>query len=312
MKPSLRRGLSFIALLAACAPEGASDETVTIETEQQQLLSWEQYKSLARRTDVDGRTLYVAEWDLVFSDERALREHYDELLDAEEAKLGVFQRISDGFEPTFTFAEQVSLTYCVSNSFGTNKAAAIRDMDTATRGWEAVANLHFAHVPGEDATCDQNNNDVDFAVLPTTISGLYGCAASKKLWGSLGCPVPGAGDVRGVLLLNYGDLENVSGAWAGATPVGTLEHELGHMLGFRHEHPWAPAQGGCGEAVTVPFYDITGRHLTSYDQDSVMHYPNCDGNYGEDMSISPLDGVGARAVYGMPASWYVPVLAVSH
>ena len=94
------------------------------------------------------------------------------------------------------------------------------------------------------------------------------------------------------------------------TVRGLLRHELGHMLGFRHEHPWAEDMGSCDEAPDEADYDLTGRRLTAYDRTSVMHYAQCDGVAGSDYVISRDDGIGARKVYGMPASWYVAPLAV--
>ena len=57
-----------------------------------------------------------------------------------------------------------------------------------------------------------------------------------------------------------------SGSW---TPANILGHELGHTLGFRHEHT-RPEAGTC-------FEDNNWRPLTPYDSASIMHYPQCNG-----------------------------------
>ena len=57
-----------------------------------------------------------------------------------------------------------------------------------------------------------------------------------------------------------------SGSW---TPTNILGHELGHTLGFRHEHT-RPESGTC-------FEDNNWRPLTPYDSASIMHYPQCNG-----------------------------------
>lgn len=294
-------------MLSACAGADESGDLMNvIEVEEERAFapSWEEYRA---RAEVPGESYFIAEWDLTFETEEELRAHYDREFGGDQSKLAVFQRLSNGFEPTYPGYEALDITYCVSNTF-TNKSTVVADMATATRDWENVMNVKFRYVSGHDASCNQNNANVDFAVMPTTNAGLWGCGASKLVWGTLGCTVGGVSGTKGVLLLQY----SLLGAepYPGTTAVGLIQHELGHVLGFRHEHPWAP--GGCSEAPTISSLDLTGRRLTPYDQDSVMHYanPSCNGIYGSDSRISALDGRGGRLVYGMPASWHVPVQSV--
>ena len=141
-----------------------------------------------------------------------------------------------------------------------------------------------------------------------TTDNLSGCAANKKMWSgsspTWSCVTsPTSTDyLQGVLLLNYANPWSPDITWP-----GTIRHELGHMLGFRHEHPWDPSPN-CGEVQDsgAPA-EIGGRQLTPYDSGSVMHYPQCGGVTGVDLTITPLDADGARKIYGMPASWYVPL-----
>ena len=62
---------------------------------------------------------------------------------------------------------------------------------------------------------------------------------------------------------------------------GILRHELGHVLGFRHEHT-RPEAGTC-------FEDNSWRPLTPYDSSSVMHYPQCNGSNPGDLTLTDLD-----------------------
>lgn len=302
----LTLAVAFSCMLAACAgADDGGDPTRVIDVEERAefTLSWEEYRA---RAVVAGDNYYVAEWDLMFPTEEDVRAHYERERSGDQSKLAVFQRLSNGFEPTFTGSDALDITYCVSNSF-TNKSTVVADMVTANRGWEAVMNVAFRYVPAQDGSCNQNNPNVDFAVMPTTNVGLWGCGSSKLVWGSLGCTVNGVSGVKGVVLLQYSLLGTEP--YPGTTAVGLIQHEVGHVLGFRHEHPWAP--GGCTkEAQTSAAFDATGRRLTPYDQNSVMHYPipECNGIYGTDNVISALDGEGGRSIYGMPAAWHVPML----
>ena len=123
------------------------------------------------------------------------------------------------------------------------------------------------------------------------------------------CPVSGpfsSSGTKGLIALNLIDLNVYHPA---TTIPGLIMHEFGHIVGFRHEHPWHP--GGCGpETPTVSSSDFTGRRLTDYDITSVMHYDTC-GKGNVDFVISPLDGEGSRSIYGMPAAWYVPAVLAS-
>jgi hypothetical protein len=84
--------------------------------------------------------------------------------------------------------------------------------------------------------------------------------------------------------------------------TGTVRHELGHILGFRHEHIRNYSLG-----LTEPLVKKAGKYveLTEYDKESVMHYPvrGPDGEpYGTyEMKISNLDAKGAVLWYGLPS-----------
>ena len=73
------------------------------------------------------------------------------------------------------------------------------------------------------------------------------------------------------------------------TATGTLRDELGHILGFRHEHT-RPEAGVC-------FEDNNWRALAKYDSASVMRYPVCNGTNTGDWVLTDLDGKGAAKLY---------------
>ena len=75
------------------------------------------------------------------------------------------------------------------------------------------------------------------------------------------------------------------------TLTGVLRHELGHILGFRHEHTRDQAQ------APHCFEDSNFRPATEYDAASVMHYPHCNGEGNWSFELTQLDKRGAAFFY---------------
>ena len=75
--------------------------------------------------------------------------------------------------------------------------------------------------------------------------------------------------------------------------VGVLRHELGHVLGYRHEQ--IRGIPGCA--------DESGEWspLTPYDPHSVMHY-FCGGGGSMRLDLTEIDRSGHRSLYGPPQS----------
>ncbi len=89
-------------------------------------------------------------------------------------------------------------------------------------------------------------------------------------------------------------------------PVGVIRHELGHVLGFRHEHIRAPAQQGMTPAQKSQMEKwvtggIGGAALTDYDSQSVMHYP-LNGRGTLDFKLTDNDKAGFKKLYTLPAA----------
>ncbi len=79
-------------------------------------------------------------------------------------------------------------------------------------------------------------------------------------------------------------------------PIGVLRHELGHVLGFRHEHIRHPELQHM-EAWTTG--NMSAEALTDLDTESVMHY--LVGGYGDpELRITELDRKGLISLYTKP------------
>ena len=171
-------------------------------------------------------------------------------------------------------ASQVgNLTYCVSDDFGSLKSTVVDAMAGGASLWEGSSSaIDFVYDSSQDANCTTSNDAVLFPVEPIETDEYIARAF-----------FPSSADFEMNILVD--DSLTTSG-WP---PSNILGHELGHTLGFRHEHT-RPEAGTC-------FEDNNWRPLTPYDSASIMHYPQCNGT-SPDLSFSALDGQGVASIYG--------------
>ncbi|WP_437962161.1 M57 family metalloprotease [Sorangium sp. So ce119] len=153
------------------------------------------------------------------------------------------------------------------------------------------ADVDFVYVPGQNGDCNNANTNVVFAVRPWNSGGACSFFPS------------GGGCVARTVVIDYNDLDTNPFYETNApnmTTTGVVTHELGHVLGLRHEHVRAESGGTCVEGGEW-------RTLTRYDAGSTMHYPWCNGVMTSDLSITGFDALGARKLYGpnfgAPALW---------
>jgi hypothetical protein len=88
--------------------------------------------------------------------------------------------------------------------------------------------------------------------------------------------------------------------------VGVIRHELGHVLGFRHEHIRPQAQTGMTPQERSLMEQwvtggIGGLALNPYDAQSVMHYP-INGGGTLDFKLTDADKEGFKKLYTLPAA----------
>jgi hypothetical protein len=224
----------------------------------------------------DADQQYIVNGDEPIADAGELKGYYDRMVHGSEEAMenGLVVNTVGGFDDKWSTSQVGNLTYCVSSKFGTRKADIVNAMNGGAGLWEAASSkINFVYVPSQDANCTTRNNSVLFSVEPVQTSQYIARAFFPS--------TPKRS--RNVLV---DDSIWTSGSW---TPANIMGHELGHTLGFRHEHTRLSSTG-CYE-------DSAWRGLTSYDSSSVMHYPQCNGTQSGDLVLTSLDKTGARALY---------------
>jgi serralysin len=181
-----------------------------------------------------------------------------------------------GADDKWSSATALNLTYCIQrSSFTTTQYnAVVSAMNSAAGAWEATARVNFIHSSSLDGNCTSRTSGVVFNVRRVTTSQYLARAF-----------FPSTSRRSRELLIASSSFGNIS-PWS---LTGVLRHELGHTIGFRHEHT-RPESGTC-------FEDNSWRALTAYDSSSVMHYPQCNGTQNGDLVLTNSDKSGAASLY---------------
>ncbi|WP_171818564.1 M57 family metalloprotease [Pyxidicoccus fallax] len=264
--------LAGLALLAGC---GGGDGSTPTPEATGQAMTWEQFLSVVYQEPDTG--IFITDGDTPFESEKLLREYYEQYVKTGQ----LIVHTTGGQDAKWDATQKKNITYCVSSTaFGSNYTTAVNAMAAAAGAWEAAGNVDFIHVTAQDANCTASNTNVVFDVRPVNSGGQYLARAFFP---------DSTRSARNVLIDNTAFGNNAP--W---TLTGILRHELGHTLGFRHEHT-RPESG-----ATNCFEDNNWRALTTYDSASVMHYPQCNGSQQGDLVLTTKDVQGIQALYGAP------------
>lgn len=247
--------------------------------------------------EVDGQTLYIAEGDTLLDDEQLklyaeLREKENEVRaaarHADEQGFGAARlEVSHGLVAmtrkgkVVRWAPGTVLTYrVVRSSFASDQEyrLVVDNFRAACKEWESTCGVDFQHKKDLDDRPGTGREGCRFVV--------YKFDAAGKVIASAFFPSDPP-ERRRVLV-------DPSYFTTGFDKIGVFRHELGHVLGFRHEHIRNEAPPVC---PNEPLWDT--QVLGVYDPKSVMHY-FCGGVGSHDLKISDLDRKGARMVYGPP------------
>lgn len=239
-------------------------------------VDWDTFRASARLTP---RGSLVVEGDMAFKDEEALYRFWqEERAPHAGQRLTVMTQVVNGIsvDVLWPFPDNFNLTYCVGAGFtSTQMDQLLPALDSATQAWSQIVGVQHSRVY-VGGSCDSTDTSVMFDVQRNTNGTFFGSAFFPN-------------DPRSSRTLFIDDSAFTTNA-GGRTLTGIITHELGHTLGFRHEHIWS----GCpGERTD------NARLVTDYDSQSIMHYPQCRSPQGGGYSISPLDYNGAVSLYGL-------------
>jgi hypothetical protein len=247
--------------------------------------------------EVNGEKLYVAEGDTLLDVEQL--KLYAEVREAEdEARAAAKKADAKGFGSSklevshglvamtrngkvLRWAPGTVLSYrIVRSTFGSEDhyRLVVKNLGAATAEWEKTCGINFEHKADLDSRPGTGREGCLFVVYQIDVGGSVIASAF----------FPSDPPERRHVLVDP------SYYTTSFDKVGVFRHELGHVLGFRHEHIRNEAPPVC---PNEPLWDT--QVLSAYDPKSVMHY-FCGGVGRHELKISDLDRKGARMVYGPP------------
>jgi serralysin len=277
--PLARLALACVVAASACADADRDPLTENAR-------SFDDYVATLPRTS-DGA--YVADHDILVYDEADLYDYWGSL--GRQSSALTLQVDDAGIDAKHTATKALQLTYCISPGFA--DANLVKNaMSLAAADWMNATKIVSGDAPTvsfsyvNDSTCTETNDNAYFNVkrdeslAPDSASFL-----PNKMDGSV------TPRVERILKLKQATINGIGSQ----TLRGVLLHELGHILGFRHEH--VRQRGNSCEAI-----DPTYRALTPYDIPSAMHYRlanvgDCLSSRTSDYVLTDTDKAGVRCLY---------------
>lgn len=252
---------------------------------------FEKLKKQKRKIDLNGETRYIVEGDLILTETDLFAYAVRRVAEEQAMVPGVLAPVreplvgmTDDSGRIVRWKKGLVLTYWVQrNTFIVQEQydLVVRSMRQATAAWEAVCGVNFRHMAELDESGPVPGGEQPiFRVVCYDTGGEFIAAAFFPNY-----PPP-----QRIIYIDPSFFHpNL-----GFDPVGVLRHELGHVLGFRHEHIRSGAPPECPNEDLDHTIDFT-----QYDPESVMHY-FCGGVGTRQLNLTAKDRDGARFLYGPP------------
>ncbi len=260
----------FCALGCVARNEGSGTQAI----ENTRDAEFRAYTSAAVVRDPEsGR--FIAEGDIAFGSENEVRRYFD----AHRAQANALTvRLNQGAPDTWT---ERRLTYCISGDLGFKAPRIKEQLQRAAASWSEQVNISFVDLSDPNFHNCGSSTNVTFEVRQYTGAFNYYAVA---FWPS---------EPRTSRKLMVGDLTN---SLSDQQLDFVLRHELGHIMGFRHENIWT-------SCYPEPSQDA--QRVTEQDDNSVMNDTRCKPLAPQ----STLDFVGAVRLYGpsQPPPTWVPI-----
>lgn len=297
----------FTISVAACdnVEDGYESDSVNVRSfEKNVSKSKSSYEDFLASLPFSPNGSYIVENDIQISSDVELKYYYNKANGSDSEPDSIDNLAIVNTDPfnnrtLWSTSQANSLTYCVAydpigfnGGFTFDEWVAVSNaLSQATADWEKHTNINFQHLKQYDANCTESNGLVLFRVSPSYGNGYAALAF-----------FPGDSLFKRTL---YIDVQSIPG-WQGGqyvdklwpvTLAGLMRHELGHILGLRHEHIRPGALN-----VSCSAEDRNWDPLTPYDPFSVMHYQECaTGANSRDLIISDYDIAGIQTLYGVRA-----------
>jgi hypothetical protein len=274
-------------------------ETPHLRQQAEESPKLEQLRSSARKVRLEpgGETYYVLEGDLLYDDDELELHALQQDVRAKAKEVGLTPTADSGREAALVVVAPGGkvvrwrpgkvLTYTVlRESFPTqdNYDLVVKSVKDATQAWQDTCGIVFEHRSEFDGhtNVSASPDDIDASLVFTV---RYIDAGGQFIASAFFPTYPP--NRRRVLIDPSFFADSLT-----FDRCGVLRHELGHTLGFRHEHIRSEAPPACPDE---PAYDT--RNLTDYDPQSVMHY-FCGDVGSRELAITEKDRLGAQMVYG--------------